>query len=145
VSDALQLDAGDPLVVLFGSGVTDVFVGTDYQGRGLEESLWHNLRAAGFRRIVFSSVNSPLYVFDQESRDFVVRQTTGSSRARTPGKRSRVEAVPRQPGLTGLTEVKEHIDRLRWRTEAEARRRREGPSRPRTCPTPTGDTHEPAA
>ena len=44
-----------------------------------------------------------------------------------------VEALPsgksawiRLSELTGLAEVKEHIDRLRWRAEAEARRRREG-------------------
>jgi hypothetical protein len=161
---------------------------------------------------VFSSVNSPLYVFDQESRDFTVCQTTGSGRARTPGKRGRGEAVPRQPGLSGLESsntvarligelyremgilrrghLQEAIDTLMTRMdndrdrlvvivagypdkmdaflrsnpglprrfprgniipfpdydpEALSGRTSPSPSRPRTCPTPTGDTHEPAA
>jgi hypothetical protein len=44
-----------------------------------------------------------------------------------------VESLPsgqsawdRLTGLTGLAEVKEHIDRIRWRAEAEAKRRRRG-------------------
>jgi hypothetical protein len=64
---ALKLDTDDPLVVLFGPGTSDVLVGPDYQERTLEQSLWYVLREAGFRRIVFSSANDPLFCLDRES------------------------------------------------------------------------------
>jgi len=89
VDDALRLDTGDPLVVLFGSGVSDMFVGVDYQERALDESLWHVLRTAGFQRIVFRSANKPVYFLDRYSRDpaavrahsarRLVRDTRGSA------------------------------------------------------------------
>jgi ATPase family associated with various cellular activities (AAA) len=68
---SLTFDTGDPLVVLLGPGTSDVLVGPDYQERSLEESLWHVLRAAGFRRIVFSSANDPLYSLDHESLQLI--------------------------------------------------------------------------
>lgn len=68
---SLTFDTGDPVVVLLGSGTADVLVGPDYQERSLEESLWHVLRAAGFRRIVFSSASDPLYALDRESQQLI--------------------------------------------------------------------------
>jgi Cdc6-like AAA superfamily ATPase len=74
VTDALGLEAGDPLVVLFGPGASDKFVGTDYRERTLEESLWETLNAAGYQHIAFTSANVPAYFLDKESRDLIQRQ-----------------------------------------------------------------------
>jgi ATPase family protein associated with various cellular activities (AAA)/AAA lid domain-containing protein len=80
VTDALSLETGDPLVVLFGPGASDKFVGTDYRERTLEESLWEALNAAGYQRIAFTSANAPAYFLDKESRDFIQRQIWSAGR-----------------------------------------------------------------
>lgn len=105
VSEAVRLDAGDPLVMLFGCGVSDVFVGTDYQERTLDESLWHVLRAAGFRRIVFISANAPVYFLDQESCDFISRRAGGAARGIRGVRRVRADAgerISHRPPATGV-------------------------------------------
>ena len=78
---SLKLDTGDPLVVLFGPGTSDVLVGPDYQERTLEESLWYVLREVGFRRIVFSSANDPLFCLDRESAQLIRSLRRGESSA----------------------------------------------------------------
>ena len=91
---SLNFDTGDPLVVLVGPGTPDVLVGPDYQERSLEESLWYALRAAGFRRIVFSSAYDPLYSLDRESLELIQ-----SLREREAPAGARVEQ--RQPSASG--------------------------------------------
>jgi len=80
VANALSFETGDPLVVLFGPGASDKFVGTDYRERTLEESLWAALKAAGYQRIAFTSANAPAYFLDKESRDFIQRQIWSAGR-----------------------------------------------------------------
>jgi hypothetical protein len=70
VGEALGQAAGDPLIVLYGPGASDRFIGTDLQERTLEEALLDALRATGYRYVVFSSTNSPWFCLDDESRDF---------------------------------------------------------------------------
>ncbi|MBB5121039.1 hypothetical protein AF335_20230 [Streptomyces eurocidicus] len=65
----LTLPAGDPLFILYGPGLGDVFVGHDHRRRGAEELLWTLLRDAGFARVVFSTLSRPLYFRDPVSRD----------------------------------------------------------------------------
>ena len=73
--------------MLFGLGVSDLFVGTDYREYALEESLWYALRAAGFLRIVFSSANSPAYFLDEPSRDFIrLRVREANRRGKAPSR-----------------------------------------------------------
>jgi ATPase family associated with various cellular activities (AAA)/AAA lid domain len=112
VSDALTLAAGDPLIVLFGPGASDKFVGTDYRECTLEEALWDALHAAGYQRIVFTSTSSPAYFLDEESRDFISRQLKGSGRGRAAprasgtgpaAKRSATGSFPRIPTPPGGT------------------------------------------
>ena len=66
VQTALRL-RGDPLLVLHGPGVTDVFVSRDYQERGIDQVLWAQLRAAGFERIVYATAFDALYYRDDVS------------------------------------------------------------------------------
>jgi len=80
VSDALSPAASDPLIVLFGLGSSDKFIGLDYRERTLEEALWQALREAGYQRIVFTSTGSPAYFLDPESRDFISHQLKRSTR-----------------------------------------------------------------
>ncbi|MCD9194385.1 AAA family ATPase [Streptomyces albireticuli] len=65
----LAMPAGDPLFILHGQGLDDVFVGHDHRRRGVEELLWTLLRDAGYARVVFSSLSRPLYFRDPVSRD----------------------------------------------------------------------------
>jgi ATPase family associated with various cellular activities (AAA)/AAA lid domain len=108
VSSALRLDSGEPLVALFGLGVSDLFVGTDYREYKLEESLWHALRAAGFLRIVFSSANSPAYFLDEPSRDFIRLRVREANRRGRPASRPRGGSpgnAPRRTPPTGANPV----------------------------------------
>src|ERR1700733_4843809 len=74
VSRALKTFAGEPLIVLFGPGASDKFVGIDYRERSLEEALWQALRDIGYRNIVFTSSGTPAYCLDDDSRRFIGRQ-----------------------------------------------------------------------
>jgi hypothetical protein len=104
VRDALRLDTGDPVVVLVGSGVCDMFVSTGYRQLQLDESLWQPLRAAGYRLILFSSQDDPVYFFDEQSRYLFQAATgRGPDRRRTrhgdPGVTSR-RASPAGAAIT---------------------------------------------
>lgn len=65
---ASVLHGGEPFAVLYGPGVDDVFVDGTHQVRTLEETLWRLLRAEGYERIVFSSLQDPVYFRDHASR-----------------------------------------------------------------------------
>lgn len=60
--------AGEPLVVLYGEAVDDVFVGADYRAVRIDEALCDALLAEGFERIVFSGVKWNVYFLDERSR-----------------------------------------------------------------------------
>ncbi len=60
---------GEPFTVLHGPGVGDVFVDSTGQVCSMEQALWRMLRAAGFERIVFSTLQHPVYFRDRASRD----------------------------------------------------------------------------
>lgn len=95
VSGALTRDSGDPFAVLFGPGATDSFVGTDYREWTLEQALWLSLRDVGYRRIVFSSTNSPCYCLDAESDEFISLLLGNRRRAR--------EGISENvPGMSGM-------------------------------------------
>jgi hypothetical protein len=100
VTEALGLEAGDPLVVLFGFGASDKFVGVDYRERTLEEALWEALSAAGYQHIAFTSANAPAYFLDEESRDFIKRQIRSTGDGRVGAAQGRPDTgrqVPRPP------------------------------------------------
>ncbi|GHJ47145.1 hypothetical protein Cs7R123_44870 [Catellatospora sp. TT07R-123] len=69
-----RLPGGDPLLVVHGPAVDDVFVGHDLVVRSFQEVLWEYLAAEGFKRIVFSSVRDPVYFRDPASRASSRRQ-----------------------------------------------------------------------
>ena len=91
------------MVALFGLGVSDLFVGTDYREYALEESLWYALRAAGFLRIIFSSANSPAYFLDEPSRDFIRLRVREANRHGRPGSRARAGSPANLPYRTPST------------------------------------------
>jgi SpoVK/Ycf46/Vps4 family AAA+-type ATPase len=66
--DSAAFAAGEPIAVVYGPGVGDVFVGADMVRRGLREVLWERLREAGFERIVFSTLGEPMFTLDEASR-----------------------------------------------------------------------------
>lgn len=59
---------GDPVLIVYGPAVDDIFIGEDCVVRRIEELLWERLHAEGFRRIVFSSLRRPLFFKDARSR-----------------------------------------------------------------------------
>jgi SpoVK/Ycf46/Vps4 family AAA+-type ATPase len=67
--DPTSLHSGEPFTVIYGPGVGDVFVDTAYQVCVFEQALWRLLRGEGFERIVFSSLEHPVYFRDRASRD----------------------------------------------------------------------------
>jgi SpoVK/Ycf46/Vps4 family AAA+-type ATPase len=72
--EGFRLPVGDSLFIVHGRGMDDVFVGHDYRGRGIEELLWELLHAAGFERVVYSTLSRPLYFRDTRSRDLSRRR-----------------------------------------------------------------------
>jgi SpoVK/Ycf46/Vps4 family AAA+-type ATPase len=60
---------GDPLIFVHGPGTDDAFVDASYRICEIEECLWEVLRAAGFQRIAFFSLDQKLYFRDEESRN----------------------------------------------------------------------------
>jgi len=66
---------GDPLAVVYGPGVVDSFIGTDYIKRWIDEELWEQLQAKGFQRVVLSSNRQGLYFRDAGSRQLSARRT----------------------------------------------------------------------
>jgi SpoVK/Ycf46/Vps4 family AAA+-type ATPase len=77
--DSLRLDGAGPVVVLYGTGVDDLFVGDDYQLRTLPEALGERLRGQGFDRVVFSALRRPVYFLDRRSRSLSRRQAPGDA------------------------------------------------------------------
>ncbi|WP_329461486.1 AAA family ATPase [Streptomyces sp. NBC_01431] len=67
--DPAAVRTGEPFTVLHGPGVGDVFVDSAAQVCSMEQALWRMLRAAGFERIVFSTLHNPVYFRDRASRD----------------------------------------------------------------------------
>ncbi|MFE5669031.1 AAA family ATPase [Streptomyces niveus] len=60
---------GEPFTVFYGPGVGDIFVDSTGRIRSMEQSLWRMLRSAGFERIVFSTLQDPVYFRDRASWD----------------------------------------------------------------------------
>ncbi|MFG2881598.1 AAA family ATPase [Streptomyces sp. NPDC048297] len=83
--DPAAVRTGEPFTVLHGPGVGDVFVDSTAQVCSMEQALWRMLRAAGFERIVFSTLHNPVYFRDRASRD-LSRRPAGRT-TETPGRR----------------------------------------------------------
>jgi len=73
---------GDPVAIVYGPAVDDVFIGRDYIERRIDTELWEHLHAAGFQRIVLSSDVRGVYFLDAESRR-MVRPDSGQPTPRT--------------------------------------------------------------
>ncbi|KOX03394.1 ATPase [Streptomyces sp. NRRL B-1140] len=100
--DPAALHSGEPFTVLYGPGVGDVFVDSAYQVCVLEQALWRLLRAEGFERIVFSSLDHPVYFRDRASRDLSRRAPARAAAAsRAPDRRTMRHPQLRGP-LDGL-------------------------------------------
>ncbi|WP_327432465.1 AAA family ATPase [Streptomyces sp. NBC_01236] len=83
--DPAAVRTGEPFTVLYGPGVGDVFVDSTAQVCPMEQALWRVLRAAGFERIVFSTLHNPVYFRDRASRDLSRRPARRT--AETAGRR----------------------------------------------------------
>ncbi|WP_406252774.1 AAA family ATPase [Streptomyces atratus] len=93
--DGVVLHSGEPFTIVYGPGVSDVFIDTAYQVCTLEQVLWRLLRAEGYARIVFGSTDQPVYFRDSASRDLCRRSATGRPSSPT-GPRTM-----RTPGMSG--------------------------------------------
>lgn len=82
IRGSLRFDTGDPLVMLVGPGTEDCLVDPDYQERAFDEALVPFLRAAGYRQVVFSSVNNALYWLDRESAEVIAKRVGDPARWR---------------------------------------------------------------
>src|SRR5215472_10143074 len=81
---------GDPVAIVYGPAVDDVFIGRDYIERRIDAELWEHLHAAGFECIVLSSDVRGVYFLDAKPR----RLPRQARRTANPGS-SRVAARQR--------------------------------------------------
>ncbi|MFG2552090.1 AAA family ATPase [Streptomyces sp. NPDC048581] len=82
--DPAAVRHGEPFTILHGPGVGDVFVDSTAQVCSMEQALWRMLRAAGFERIVFSTLHNPVYFRDRASWE-LSRRPPGRTEE-TPGR-----------------------------------------------------------
>jgi SpoVK/Ycf46/Vps4 family AAA+-type ATPase/S1-C subfamily serine protease len=69
LQQALRFHLGYRFFFLYGPGVNDTFITTDYAELNIEQALWRLLRDHGFERIAFAAADRPLYFLDPRSRD----------------------------------------------------------------------------
>ncbi|MFE4368938.1 AAA family ATPase [Streptomyces sp. NPDC056835] len=139
----LRLSTGEPFTVLYGPGVDDTFIGTDYRERDLDASLWHLLRAESCAYVAYSSQRRPLYFLDPDSEER--SRPAGRARAAAPARPSAGPAGPAGhagsagstgeagsagPGLMRHPRLRGPLGRLVVRPPAEARNA--GPAGERT-------------
>src|SRR6478752_6841890 len=79
--------AGSALLVVYGPGVTDRFVGPDHAVRDIDLVLWEVLTAAGYERVVLSTPQWPVYFLDTRSRE--LSRNAGGRPERSPANGSR--------------------------------------------------------
>ena len=84
LQQALRFHLGYRFFFLYGPGINDTFITTDYAELNIEQALWRLLRDHGFKRIAFVAADRPLYFLDSESRD-LARPPRGE-RVRAPGR-----------------------------------------------------------
>ncbi|MEU8006197.1 AAA family ATPase [Catellatospora sp. NPDC049111] len=87
----LRASGADPLLVLYGPGLDDMFAGHDFVLRGIQESMLDLLRAEGFECVVFTGAREPIFFRDDASR-----AAFGPAERAEPGRRSRM-----RPGMAG--------------------------------------------
>jgi SpoVK/Ycf46/Vps4 family AAA+-type ATPase len=78
--------AGDPVAIVYGPAVDDLFIGADYIERRIDEELWERLRAEGFERIVLSSNRGGVYFRDANSRRLSRRRDAARPAGPAPGR-----------------------------------------------------------
>lgn len=67
VRTAIEEGQHHRFLVLYGSGVDDLFITCQYEQQTLEEALLAGLKEHGFRRVGFVSPHRPIYFLDEES------------------------------------------------------------------------------
>jgi ATPase family associated with various cellular activities (AAA) len=97
IDDALRLEGGDAVTVLFGPGTRDEFVCADLQLRTIDAVLLHRLQAAGYQRVAFCTLDG-IYFLDAESAAFRPGQPALSE---TPTERQ----MPRFTGPRGRQDL----------------------------------------
>ncbi|MCL8014245.1 AAA family ATPase [Streptomyces sp. AS02] len=95
---------GEPFTVLHGPGVGDVFVDSTARVCTMEQALWRTLRTAGFERIVFSTLQHPVYFRDRASRD-LSRRPAGRKGERAGRRGSRTMRHTSLQGPLGGTQL----------------------------------------
>ena len=98
IDEALAFDSGEAVAILHGPGATDHFCCVDLQLRKIDEALLHRLKAAGYERVVFCTLDG-LYHLDEASatagRPQAPAPVTGAGLRRFGGPRGRQDALTR--------------------------------------------------
>lgn len=68
IEQDLCFDRGYRFFFLYGPGVSDTFITTQYAELNIEQVLWHLLKQHGFERIVYFSSDRQVYFLDEQSR-----------------------------------------------------------------------------
>jgi len=110
LSRAIDLQAGDRYIILYGPYISDAFISQNYVEQNIEQALWVLLNEQGFERIAFISPQGGLYFLDVESlnhcKEKPAIESLGRSKRGGPmGARSMLKANPTtpQPAVGGRT------------------------------------------
>ncbi|WP_217214123.1 AAA family ATPase [Streptomyces sp. AC550_RSS872] len=136
----LRLSVGEPFTVVFGPGVDDTFVGTDYRERNLDAALWHLLRAHSCAYVAYSSQRRPLYFLDPDSE--ARSRPSGRAQADAPPRTPTESAGSAGPELMRHPRLRGPLGRLVVRPPAEERNA--GPAETRNVSLAADRTGSPA-
>ena len=75
VERELRFDRGHRFFFLYGPGVSDTFITTQFAEMNIEQVLWYLLQDRGFERIVYFSSDRQVYFLDEDSRVRSLPQT----------------------------------------------------------------------
>lgn len=68
IQSAFRLEGGSRFFIIYGPGVEDTFITSEFKEVDIERGLLSSLKALGYQRVVFVSPHKPLYYLDEESQ-----------------------------------------------------------------------------
>lgn len=94
IRQALQLEPGSRVALLYGVGVDDAFLSEQLEELNVETALLQELKRRGFRRVAFIAPHKPVYFHDLESENLSLPAGVVETDAGSPGEMRFLDGGP---------------------------------------------------